>query len=47
MYSEDKRAIIKAALELKENNLIALSGGNVSVRKDNGDYIVTPFRHVV
>ena len=42
MYSEDKRAIIKAALELKENKLIALSGGNVSVRKENGDYIVTP-----
>ena len=42
MYSDDKRAIIKAALELKENELIALSGGNVSVRKENGDYIVTP-----
>jgi L-ribulose-5-phosphate 4-epimerase len=42
MYSEDKKAIIKAALELKENELIALSGGNVSVRKENGDYIVTP-----
>lgn len=42
MYSEDKNAMIHAALELKENRLIALSGGNVSVRKDNGDYIVTP-----
>ena len=42
MYEEDKRAIIHAALELKENELIALSGGNVSVRKENGDYIVTP-----
>lgn len=42
MYEEDKRAIIHAALELKENGLIALSGGNVSVRKENGDYIVTP-----
>lgn len=42
MYSEDKKAIIKAALELKANDLIALSGGNVSVRKENGDYIVTP-----
>lgn len=42
MYSEDKKAMIKAALELKKNNLIALSGGNVSVRKENGDYIVTP-----
>jgi ribulose-5-phosphate 4-epimerase/fuculose-1-phosphate aldolase len=42
MYSEDKQEMIKAALELKENELIALSGGNVSVRKENGDYIVTP-----
>lgn len=42
MYSDDKRAIIMAALELKANDLIALSGGNVSVRKENGDYIVTP-----
>jgi len=42
MYNEDKKAMIKAALELKENELIALSGGNVSVRKENGDYIVTP-----
>lgn len=42
MYSEDKIAMIKAALALKENELIALSGGNVSVRKENGDYIITP-----
>jgi L-ribulose-5-phosphate 4-epimerase len=42
MYEQDKRDIIHAALELKANDLIALSGGNVSVRKENGDYIVTP-----
>ncbi len=42
MYEYDKRMMIDAAMELKHNDLIALSGGNVSVRKENGDYIVTP-----
>lgn len=42
MYNDDKKAIIEAARALKEYELIALSGGNVSVRKENGDYIVTP-----
>jgi L-ribulose-5-phosphate 4-epimerase len=42
MYEIDKREIIHAALEIKGYGLIALSGGNVSVRKENGDIIVTP-----
>lgn len=42
MYEQDKREIIHAALEIKNYGLIALSGGNVSVRKENGDVIVTP-----
>lgn len=42
MYEQDKREIIQAALEIKNYGLIALSGGNVSVRKENGDVIVTP-----
>lgn len=42
MYEYDKRAMVDAAMELKHNDLITLSGGNVSVRKENGDYIVTP-----
>ncbi len=42
MYENDKREIIHAALEIKSYGLIALSGGNVSVRKENGDMIVTP-----
>ena len=42
MYEEDKKAVIAAALEMKDNRLITLSGGNVSVRKENGDIIVTP-----
>ncbi|MEA4854626.1 MAG: class II aldolase/adducin family protein [Christensenella sp.] len=42
MYEKDKEAIIQAALDMKDNRLITLSGGNVSVRKENGDIIVTP-----
>jgi len=42
MYEQDKREIIRAALEIKNYGLIALSGGNVSVRKENGDVVVTP-----
>lgn len=42
MYEREKQEMIEAALALKENRLIALSGGNVSVRMPNKDYIVTP-----
>jgi L-ribulose-5-phosphate 4-epimerase len=42
MYEIEKRAIIDAALALKEYKLIALSGGNVSLRLDNGHILVTP-----
>ena len=42
MYEEDKKAVIQAALEIKEYGLIQLSGGNVSMREPNGDIIVTP-----
>ncbi len=42
MYEKDKRAIIDAALEIKHYGLIQLAGGNVSVRKENGDIVLTP-----
>ncbi len=42
MYEIEKRAIIDAARALREYNLIALSGGNVSLRLDNGHILVTP-----
>lgn len=42
MYENEKRAVIDAALVLKEYNLIALSGGNVSLRLDDGNILVTP-----
>lgn len=42
MYTEEKREVIKAALEIKESGLIMLAGGNVSIRMPNGDILVTP-----
>ena len=42
MYESDKMQIIEVAREIKRVGLIQLSGGNVSVRKENGDIIVTP-----
>jgi L-ribulose-5-phosphate 4-epimerase len=42
MFEKEKREIIHAALELKEYRLIAMSGGNVSLRIDDGHILVTP-----
>lgn len=42
MYEIDKREIIGAGLALKEYQLIALSGGNVSMRLGDGKILVTP-----
>lgn len=42
MYNSIKREIIDTALKLKEYNLIALSGGNVSVRTEEGHILITP-----
>lgn len=42
MYAQEKREIINAGLALKEYNLIALSGGNVSMRMPDGNALVTP-----
>jgi L-ribulose-5-phosphate 4-epimerase len=42
MYESEKRQIIEAALEIKAAGLIHLTGGNVSVRTENGDVILTP-----
>jgi L-ribulose-5-phosphate 4-epimerase len=42
MYNSIKRDIIDTALKLKEYNLIALSGGNVSVRTEEGHILITP-----
>jgi L-ribulose-5-phosphate 4-epimerase len=42
MYEREKEEIIKTALMLKEYRLIALSGGNVSIRTQAGHVIATP-----
>jgi len=42
MHTDIKQEIINAALEIKRYGLIALSGGNVSVRLDDGSVLVTP-----
>ncbi len=42
MYENEKKEIIKTALQLREYRLIALSGGNVSLKNDKGHIMVTP-----
>jgi len=42
VHTELKKEIIEAALQIKQYGLIALSGGNVSVRLDDGNVLVTP-----
>jgi L-ribulose-5-phosphate 4-epimerase len=42
MYEKQKRELIETGLLLKEYRLIALSGGNVSVRLPDGKLLITP-----
>lgn len=42
MYKQEKRLILSTCLEIKKNNLVSLSGGNVSMRVGDGTYLVTP-----
>lgn len=42
MFEKEKRAVINTAITIKEYGLIALAGGNVSMRLGNGDILVTP-----
>ena len=42
MYEKEKKEVLKTALQLKEYKLIALSGGNVTLRNDKGHLMVTP-----
>ena len=42
MYAEIKEEMLKCAMRMDHYGLIALSGGNVSVRMENGDVVVTP-----
>lgn len=42
MFESTKKEIIKAGMNLDRYGLIALSGGNVSVRMETGEILITP-----
>ncbi|MCX7614597.1 MAG: class II aldolase/adducin family protein [Clostridiales bacterium] len=42
MYELQKQEIIKTGIMMDRYELIALSGGNVSARMENGDILITP-----
>ncbi|KUO72665.1 MAG: sugar aldolase [Clostridia bacterium BRH_c25] len=42
MYETQKKEVINAGIMMDRYELIALSGGNVSVRMENGDILITP-----
>jgi L-ribulose-5-phosphate 4-epimerase len=42
MFEQEKNELIKTGQALKENNLISLSGGNVSCRVPGDKFLVTP-----
>ncbi|MDL2236276.1 class II aldolase/adducin family protein [Christensenellaceae bacterium OttesenSCG-928-K19] len=42
MYEIEKIEMIETALKMKEYRLIAMAGGNVSLRLGNGHFLVTP-----
>lgn len=42
MFENEKKAVLDAALEIKRNHLVALCGGNISVRLPDNTFLVTP-----
>lgn len=42
MYEKEKQQLINTALEMLHYQLIALTGGNVSLRLEDGTFLVTP-----
>ncbi len=42
MYEDEKKQVLEAALQMKDNNLIRLCGGNISLRLPDGTFLVTP-----
>ena len=42
MFEEEKKSVIKAGMKLDRYGLIALSGGNVTLRMPSGEILVTP-----
>lgn len=42
MFELEKKSMLDAALEMKRNRLVALCGGNISMRLPDGSFLVTP-----
>ncbi|MCD8121870.1 MAG: class II aldolase/adducin family protein [Clostridiales bacterium] len=42
MYENEKKSVLDAALEIKRNHLVALCGGNISLRLPDNTFLVTP-----
>lgn len=42
MFEKEKKQVLDAALEIKRCNLVSLSGGNISMRVGENQYLVTP-----
>ena len=42
MFETEKKLVLDTALEIKKNRLVSLSGGNVSLKVEEGKYLVTP-----
>ncbi|MCC8108684.1 MAG: class II aldolase/adducin family protein [Planctomycetes bacterium] len=42
MFEKEKKEVVKAGMTLDRYGLIALSGGNVSVRMPSGEILITP-----
>ena len=42
MYEKEKKELIKCGMEMLRYGLVSLTGGNVSLRLDDGTFLVTP-----
>ena len=42
MYERVRRQMLDSALEMLKYNLVSLSGGNISVRTEDGTFLITP-----
>ncbi len=42
MYESEKKEMLKACMQMKEYQLISLTGGNISVKIDDDTFLVTP-----
>lgn len=42
MYENEKKRVLKTALSMVKYQLVALSGGNVTVRMPDGTFLITP-----